>query len=249
MHYDSLQAKVERRFAGGWALTSGYTWSKAMALNFNGNWIGTGAGGRYFERAQLSGPMAYDRPHTFYGSVVWELPFFKDANGFVRAVLGGWEVANITTATSGQTFPVSLGVDILDLGPFANANAFPDRVRDGALAKGERTADRFFDTSAFACANAGCSTFIPLAQTSNFGLGNSFPRPLRGAAVPVTDFSLHKQFRVRESHAFDFRADLFNAFNHPIFQNPNGSIATANAGKVTDTASPRQIMIGLRYSF
>jgi hypothetical protein len=53
----------------------------------------------------------------------------------------------------------------------------------------------------------------------------------------------------RLSVRFDFRADLFNAFNHPIFQNPNGSIATANAGKVTDTASPRQIMLGLRYSF
>ena len=37
---------------------------------------------------------------------------------------------------------------------------------------------------------------IPIA--SNFGLGNSFPRPLRGAAVPLVDFSLHKQFRIRE---------------------------------------------------
>jgi hypothetical protein len=31
MHYDSLQTKVERRFADGWALASGYTWSKAMS--------------------------------------------------------------------------------------------------------------------------------------------------------------------------------------------------------------------------
>ena len=36
MHYDSLQTKVERRFAAGWALSAGYTWSKAMALNNNG---------------------------------------------------------------------------------------------------------------------------------------------------------------------------------------------------------------------
>jgi len=48
---------------------------------------------------------------------------------------------------------------------------------------------------------------------------------------------------------FDFRVDMFNAFNHPIFQLPNGSMATANAGKVTDTAAPRQIMFGFRYSF
>ena len=74
-------------------------------------------------------------------------------------------------------------------------------------------------------------------------------RPLRGAAVPLVDFSLHKQFPIREGQTFDFRVDMFNAFNHPIFQLPNGSMGTANAGKVTDTAAPRQIMFGFRYSF
>ena len=107
--------------------------------------------------------------------------------------------------------------------------------------------DRFFDTKAFACASPVCPKVIPIA--SNFGLGNSFPRPLRGAAVPLVDFSLHKQFHIREEQTFDFRVDMFNAFNHPIFQLPNGSMATANAGRVTDTAAPRQIMFGFRYSF
>ena len=35
-HYDSLQTKMERRFEAGRAVSAGYTWSKAMALNFNG---------------------------------------------------------------------------------------------------------------------------------------------------------------------------------------------------------------------
>jgi hypothetical protein len=107
--------------------------------------------------------------------------------------------------------------------------------------------DRFFDTKAFACASPLCPNVIPIA--SNSGLGNSFVRPLRGAVVPLVDFSLHKQFPIREEQTFDFRVDMFNAFNHPIFQLPNGSMATANAGKVTDTAAPRQIMFGFRYSF
>jgi hypothetical protein len=249
MHYDSFQAKVERRFAAGWALSSGYTWSKAMALNFSGNWFDNTNGGRYYDQRQLSGPMAYDRPHTFYSSFIWELPFFENSKGPVRALLGGWEIANVSTLTSGQTFPVNVGFDILDLGFRGMQATWPDRVRDGALPKGERTVDRFFDTSAFACANAGCKTFVPLAQTSNFGLGNTFARPLRGAALPLTDFSLHKRFRIRDRQTFDFRVDLFNALNHPIFHPPNGSVASGNGGKVTDTASPRQVMIGLRYSF
>ena len=248
MHYDSFQTKVERRFAGGWALISGYTFSKAMAMNFNGNWLDTSTGARYFERNQLKGPMQYDRPHTFYSSFLWELPFFKTANGLKRTALGGWEFTNITTITSGQTYPVSVGTDYLDLAP-GRVAYFPDRLADGTLPKDQRTVDRWFNTSAFGCANAGCATFIPVSQISNFGLGNSFPRPLRGASVPITDFSLHKQFHIRERQSFDFRVDMFNAFNHPVFQAPNGAIASATAGRVTATAAPRQIMLGFRYSF
>jgi hypothetical protein len=107
--------------------------------------------------------------------------------------------------------------------------------------------DRFFDTSAFACANPGCPVVIPKA--SYYGAGNSFPRPLRGAAVPLVDLSLHKKFMIKEQQSFDFRVDMFNSFNHPVFQLPNGAVATANGGKVIDTASPRQIMFGFRYSF
>src|SRR5262249_3662412 len=148
--------------------------------------------------------------HTFYSSLIWELPFFKNSGGLTRAVLGGWEVANITTLTSGQTFPVNVGVDLPDLG--TRSNIWPDRVADGALPKSERTVDRFFDTAAFACSAPLCKTLVP--ATSNFGLGNSFPRPLRGAAVPLVDFSLHKQFHIHEQQVFDFRVDMFNSFNH-----------------------------------
>jgi hypothetical protein len=54
---------------------------------------------------------------------------------------------------------------------------------------------------------------------------------------------------IKEEQSFDFRVDMFNSFNHPVFQLPNGAVATANGGRVTDTASPRQIMFGFRYSF
>jgi outer membrane receptor protein involved in Fe transport len=247
-HYDSLQAKVERRFSSGWALSSGYTWSKAMALNHNGV-VTTNfdpvSGTRVFERNLLSGVQQQDRPHTFYSSMIWELPFFRNSNGLARTILGGWEVANIVTLASGQTFPVSVGIDVLDLG--SRGNSFPDRIADGTLPKSERTVDRFFDTKAFACANPGCPVVV--AKASYYGAGNSFPRPLRSAAVPLVDFSMHKKFQIKEKQSFDFRVDMFNSFNHPVFQLPNGSMATANAGRVTDTASPRQIMFGFRFSF
>jgi len=247
-HYDSMQSKVEHRFSTGWALQSGYTWSKGMALNHNGTTNGnfdTAGGTRVYERWLLKGVQGQDRTHSFYSSTIWDMPFFKKSGSFTRTLLGGWELANIITVASGQTYPVNVGIDILDLG--SRGNAFPDRIADGTLPKGQRTVDRFFDTKAFACANPGCPVVI--TKASYYGAGNSFPRPLRGAAVPLVDFSLHKKFQIRESQNFDFRVDMFNSFNHPVFQLPNGNVATANGGKVTDTASPRQIMFGFRYSF
>ena len=53
MNYNSLQSKLERRFQDGLALSMGYTWSKAMALNYNGAW-GNWFGSRDYERHSLN---------------------------------------------------------------------------------------------------------------------------------------------------------------------------------------------------
>ena len=44
-------------------------------------------------------------------------------------------------------------------------------------------------------------------------------------------------------------ADFFNAFNHAIFNAPNGNHASGGVGRVTSTATARQIQIGFRFSF
>ena len=90
-YYNSLQAKLERRFRDGLALSLGYTWSKAMALNFWGGWIDS-FGSFECERDRLKAPMAHDRTQTFYNSTIWEsalLPQLQrdDPNAF--AGLGG----------------------------------------------------------------------------------------------------------------------------------------------------------------
>ena len=88
MNYNSLQVKLERRFQDGLALTLGYTWSKAMALNFVGRW-GNWGGNREYERHTLKTPMSHDRSQTFYNSTIWELPFFRNSRGMARTLLGG----------------------------------------------------------------------------------------------------------------------------------------------------------------
>ena len=108
LNYNSLQAKLERRFQDGLALSLGYTWSRAMALNYRG-WGDFGGGSREFDRSTLKGPMPHDRSQTFYNSAIWQLPFFEGSQGLTRTLLGGWEAAAIVTLTSGAPYRVFYG--------------------------------------------------------------------------------------------------------------------------------------------
>ena len=246
MHYDSLQTKVERRFADGWALSSGYTWSKAMGLNFNGNWLDTQSGGRWYERDQLSGPMQYDRAHTFYASFLWETAVLQELernNPGDPGRLGGRQHHDPDV---GPDFPGQHR----DRHSRSRVRAIT-RGRIGSRTARCRRANARWTGSLTPRPSPARVRVVPECHSDCIELrsGQLVLRPLRGAAVPLVDFSLHKQFRIREGQSFDFRVDMFNAFNHPIFQLPNGSMATANGGRVTDTSAPRQIMFGFRYSF
>ena len=257
--YNSLQLKMERRFQDGLAISSGYTWSRAMALNYNGTW-GDWSGSRAFERHTLKSPMRSDRSNTFYNSTIYELPFFRNSDGMTKTVLGGWEAATIITLTSGAPHSVNWGTDLWDQG--SRRRTYVDRVGDGDLGSAA-TVQRWFDTSAFAAPgvvdpNTGlrvqdaslCAAGETFCHASaQRALGNSAPYPLRYDGVPLFDISLHKAFEFGEEKSFDFRVDMFNAFNHAIFNAPQGNIESSSAGRVTSAATARQIQLGFRFSF
>jgi len=52
----------------------------------------------------------------------------------------------------------------------------------------------------------------------------------------------------------EFRAEFFNAFNHPQFSNPGGGtaidVSTANSAAITSlSVNPRLIQFALKYAF
>jgi hypothetical protein len=61
---------------------------------------------------------------------------------------------------------------------------------------------------------------------------------------------LRKEFAVTETQRLEFRAEFFNALNHPNFSQPDNFIDDDTAGVITSTAIPmRQIQFGLKYRF
>ena len=248
-NYNSLQAKLERRFQDGLALSLGYTWSKAMALNYNGTW-GDWTGSRDYERHALKAPMRHDRAHTFYNSTIWQLPFFRSSEGLTRTILGGWEATTIVTLTTGAPNRIFFSRDLWNQG--RRKRLYADRIADGYLSENERSVDRWFDTSAFVAPvydTSLCAGADSCHEAARRALGNSAPYPLRYDGAPIVDISLHKEFALGEERALDFRVDFFNALNHTIFNAPNGNMSTGSAGRVTSAATARQIQMGFRFSF
>jgi hypothetical protein len=94
-------------------------------------------------------------------------------------------------------------------------------------------------------------------------LGSLGKGTIRGKPINNVDFSLNKNWRVKEKYGIQFRAEMFNAFNHPNFNgfqnalNFQGNITQAHFGTVTNGSfgtlsnvqSHREIQLGFKFSF
>jgi hypothetical protein len=102
----------------------------------------------------------------------------------------------------------------------------------------------------------------PLDDPTATGFGNDGAGNILGPGQQNWDLSLAKSTKVgglREDATLVFRAEFFNAFNHPMFNMPqvlNGSYNSAldlnssNFGRITTTGvNPRLIQLALKYSF
>ena len=94
----------------------------------------------------------------------------------------------------------------------------------------------WFNTAAFAAPAAGY-------------FGNAAPGSIQGPGTVDFDMAFYKDFRIRERHTIEFRAELFNIFNHTNFSGVSTSFGTGNFGQITSALDPRIAEFALRYQF
>ena len=79
--------------------------------------------------------------------------------------------------------------------------------------------------------------------------GNSGVGVVLGPGQFNWDITLMKLFKITEAQTVQFRAEFYNAFNHPQFANPNTTVGPT-LGYITATSvNPRVIQFALKYSF
>jgi Carboxypeptidase regulatory-like domain len=257
-NYNSLQAKLERRFSKGFTMIGSYTYGKSLTDSVDHlSTSGAGNGvdvGEYKEpqdphhRRLEYGPSEFDVTQRFVLSGVWQLPFGKGkpyGNNWSRGAdlaLGGWEFSPIFAAQGGLPLTINQA-QIVNIG--GERRFRPDRRANGALPDSQRTADKWFDTSAFVPLSntPGAVGFVPNRMMGNSGVGI-----VRGPGLVNFDFNLAKTFQIYERFSAQFRAEFFNAFNHTNFGVP-GVMIGGGFGQIVSAYDARIIQFGLKLRF
>jgi hypothetical protein len=211
-HYNGLQMTAEKRYAHGLVLGFTYAFSKSLG-------VGEGSGNSLVfnqqpqtNRNASKGRAQFDQTHASTAHFVYELPFAKSLKGVPGAFLKGWQVNGIVTLKTGLPFNLSGG----DLNTGVSADVRPDRIADGRLF-GDASRQLWYDPTAFRRVTCNISGRPDLCHYGSSGY-NSMVSP----GQRNLDFSLFKNFQIREAMHLQVRSEAFNATNTPFFGVPNG---------------------------
>lgn len=243
-NYNSFQLQLKKAFSAGHAFNVAYTWGKALG-NVGDN-LSQG-GGTAAVRPQNAhdpgadyGRLIFDQNHRVVVNWVWELPAGVGKQhlntGAVAHILGGWQMNGIWSSTSGAPLTVTAS----DQTGTRSQNFRADCIGDPVLSN--PTVERFFNTAAF-------------AQPAPFTFGSCGVSALSGWAHHVFDLSLFKNFQLpmNEHTNLQFRAEFFNAFNTPQFNDPVRNVNSGTFGQTNgvfdSSREARVIQLGLKFNF
>lgn len=247
--YNSLQTRLEKRFSHGFSLLASYTYSNSEDNASNAN-LGSqnNDGFRWFMFPQWEwGHSSFDVRHRFTLSYIYQLPighgkrFLSGISGAAEQVLGGWQIAGITTVSSGNWFTPNDSN-----GSFSNSDGaqYPNVVAD-PNSSAHCLPGTFFNTCAF--------TDPPLGS-----FGNAARNSILGPGFQTWDASIFKTFQLNERTHLEFRSEFFNFPNHTNFllsksgpQESNNStvLGASQFGFLTAARAPRQIQFALKLMF
>jgi len=256
--YHALQSSLRKRFSHGFSMLGSYTFSKTLddvsSFNITGSASQSTAGENDlaqnpFELSAEHGRSLFDARHRFVISYQWDLPFLNHAQGWQGRVLGGWQVNGITTFQTGTPFTVYDSAGVSAQGGAPEISGFPsdrpDLIGDptkGTCPNGAHagTPNCWFNPSAF-------QRLDPNAQIGQFG--NAGRNIVTGSGVQQWDFSALKNFRFTETKNLQFRAELFNIFNHENFGVPVNDMNSPDVGQVQTSQPGRLVQFALKFLF
>jgi hypothetical protein len=233
--YDSVQVLFKTRLWTNSQFQAAYTFSRSVA-DFG---LGESSGGRFpgalldvNQREFNYGPSDINRPHMFVANAIFNLPSFKGANPFVRAVIGGWEFATIVQIASGTSLTPSIAATGISFDPDGAGPMGVQNFQAGISGTGTAVANQRPLFVGSCKANGNPEDFVNKGAftLAGYRIGELGSPDSKGACLgsPIrnVDFSFYKNFSpgwiknsfFGEASRLQLRLELFNAFNTPQFR-------------------------------
>jgi hypothetical protein len=244
--YYSFYAKAQERMSHGVNLLTTLTWSRNENDSNGGSNTyapsGSSTSQDNYNRAAEWGRALVDTPWRWTTAVNYALPFgrgrsYLSNSRVLDLLVGGWNMNLQTTMQSG--FPVAISQSNLNslIGSSVqrpNATGL-DPTTSGSL---EDRLNHYINAAAFTQAPA--YTYGNLSRTL----------PMRVPGQANADFSLLKSYAVHEKIKAQFRFEVFNLTNTPLFDGLSTTFGSATFGQITNQANyPRIVQLGLRFSY
>jgi len=258
-NYNSLQVQVNRRYAHNFQYGVAYTWSKSMDYSQQDD-QGDVANGRPY-RAFNYGLSDYDQTHILTVNYIWDVPLFRRAqNGFVRNVLGNWQVSGTTSYASGKPKDIDFDYDGGTIDITKGQTCPPGSIQSSIA--GNTTMDRCTSITNFtggeinARPNVVCDPMKGAGGTDPSGspylintacfamptrlgeIGNLPRNPIRRPSTFNTDLALFKNFRFGERRQIQLRWETYNVFNHTNYSDIDSSLVFALSQVRQDPSAP-----------
>jgi Carboxypeptidase regulatory-like domain len=229
---NSLQIGVHKQYKNGFMLNAEYQWIRVLGVENHQN--PTAIGDSY-------GPISSIAPQTLEVSYAYELPFgqnkmlFGRASGFTNKLIGGWQLAGISSFQTGQPFSVTYTAPGSQV---YGASGRADRVLGVPLYPKHKTNTQWFNPAAF-------------AAPSPYTFGNSGYDMLRGPNYQNWDMNLEKNTTIGERYKLQLRGEVFNIANHPNFGVPSAAITNpASFGVISSVVNEnRTIEFAAKFNF
>jgi hypothetical protein len=257
-NYDVLQAHLEKRFSHGLQFEVSYTYGHALDDASSAS-LGSLNNGDFrdqrFPGLECGSSGVDVRQHAVI-AYAYQLPFGRgqafagNASGFMNQLVGGWQLAGIVSASTGNWFTVTdplVNSSNTDCGGTVAFNC----ARPNVIGNPNRkpcVAGTFYNTCAFTS---------DLVQGT---FGDAGRNIVLGPGYQEWDLSILKSFPVREQMRFEFPTDIFNMWNHTNYlTGPTGSdgqfepvaveLGTAQMGFPQAARDPRLIQFALKFLF
>jgi hypothetical protein len=249
--YNSLLASIRKQMSHGVQVQASYAFRKTLSTMAAFGFPSMDSNDPLDARQQYGPGTAPWRLAVNYS---WDLPY--KGEGARGTILGDWGVSGMTIIQAGNPMTVtdSLGGTIYGNAGTSRAQFCSGMGARNAGASGsvKSRLDGYFNEAAFADTNWTTKNdqACTLPQIGDgYGYGNSGVGILLGPGQDNTDLSVNKHFAVREAKV-ELRMEMFNAFNHAQFNNPDTNLPDPTFGQITSTSvNPRLIQFALKFSY